>query len=94
MNNKITYTLVGDYLLPDIKPSDPEAPPLGRYGLMHKAYLQEHRPILYNTPLLTERLYPLCRKIDEAAAQSGQWRTRLSFLNWSTADRRCLVQND
>jgi hypothetical protein len=35
---------------------------------MHKAYLKEHRPILYNQLLLSERLYPLCREIDEAAA--------------------------
>ena len=68
MSNKITYTRIGNYLLPDIKLSDPpEAPPLDRYGLMHKAYLQEHCPILYNTLLLEERLYPLCREIDQAA---------------------------
>ena len=67
--NQLTYSRVGDYLLPDIKLSDPpNAPPLGRYGRMHKAYLQEHRPILYSQLLLSERLYPLCREIDEAAA--------------------------
>ena len=66
---EITYSRVGDYLLPDIKLSDlPDAPPLGRYGRMHKAYLREHRPILYSQLLLSERLYPLCREIDEAAA--------------------------
>ena len=66
---EITYSRAGDYLLPDIKLSDPpDAPPLGLYGIMHKAYLREHRPILYSQLLLTERLYPLCREIDEAAA--------------------------
>jgi len=66
---EITYTKVGDYLLPNIMLSDPlDAPPLGRYGLMHKAYLREHKPILYSQLLLSERLYPLCREIDEAAA--------------------------
>jgi hypothetical protein len=60
---------MGDYLLPNIAFSDPpDAPPLGRYGTMHKAYLREHHPILYNRLLLTECLYPLCREIDEAAA--------------------------
>ena len=64
-----TYTIAGEFRLPDIKLSDPpDAPPLGRYGQMHKAYLKEYRPILYNTLLLSERLYPLCREIDEAAA--------------------------
>ena len=64
-----TYSCAGDYLLPDIKLSDPpDAPPLGRYGRMHKAHLREHRPILYSQLLLSERLYPLCREVDEAAA--------------------------
>jgi len=66
---EITYSRVSDYLLPDIVLSDPpDAPPLGRYGMMHKAYLREHRPILYVRLLLSERLYPLYREIDEAAA--------------------------
>jgi hypothetical protein len=65
----ITYSRVGDYLLPNITLSEPpNAPPLGGYGMRHKAYLREHRPILYNKLLLSGRLYPLCREIDEAAA--------------------------
>ena len=67
--NEIMYTRVGDYLLPCITLTDPpDAPPLGRYGMMHKEYLREHRPALYAELLLTERLYPLCREVDEAAA--------------------------
>ena len=66
---KITYTRIGDYLLPDICLSDPpDAPPLGRYGMMHKKYLREEKPALYASLLLSERLYPLCRAVDEAAA--------------------------
>ena len=66
---EITYTNIGDYLIPDISLSNPpDAEPLGRYGMMHKAYLREHRTILYNTLLLTERLYHICQEIDRAAA--------------------------
>ena len=66
---EIGYVLVGDYHLPLIALSDPpDAQPLGKYGMMHMAYLREHKPILYNQLLLSERLYPLCREIDEAAA--------------------------
>ena len=65
----ITYTVCGDYLLPDIRLSDPpNAPPLGRYGRKRRAFLKEHRPILYAKLLLSERLYPHLREIDEAAA--------------------------
>ena len=51
----ITYRQNGDYLLPDIILREPplqNTELLGRYGLMHKAYLREHRPILYSRLLL------------------------------------------
>jgi len=67
--NEISYSLIGDYLLPNLTLSDPQdAPPLGRYGTMHKEYLRREKPALYASLLLSERLYPLCREIDEAAA--------------------------
>ena len=66
---EITYTRVGDYMLPDIILSDPpQAPPLGKYGMMHKSYLKAEKPMLYANLLLSERLFPLCREVDEAAA--------------------------
>jgi hypothetical protein len=66
---EITYTRVSDYYLPDIKLSDPpDAPPLGRYCMMHKSYLRTEKPALYASLLLSESLYPLCREIDAAAA--------------------------
>ena len=72
---EFNYVPVGDYLLPEIRLSDPpDVPPLGRYGMMHKAYLKEHKPVLYSQLLLSERLYPLCREIDVAAA------TRLKMI--------------
>ena len=65
---EINYQRAGDYLLPLIKLSDPpDAPPLGLYGELHKRHLREHRPILYSKLLLSEKLYPICREIDEAA---------------------------
>lgn len=69
---EITYTCVGDYLLPDISlqekpPPDGYGEPLGRYARMRRAYLREHRTIFYNSLLLSERLYPHLREIDEIA---------------------------
>ncbi|MDR1928357.1 MAG: TnpV protein [Oscillospiraceae bacterium] len=64
----LTYTQRGDYLIPNLVSSDPpDAPPLGRYGMLHKSYLRENNPARYSQLLLTERLYPLCREIDQAA---------------------------
>jgi hypothetical protein len=65
---EIEYAQVGDYLLPLIALSDPlGAPPLGYYGMRHKEYLRKNKPALYAQLLLSERLYPLCREIDETA---------------------------
>ena len=67
--DELTYTLVGDYYLPNITLTEPpSASHLGRYGTMHKEYLRREKPTLYAALLLTECLYPLCREIDEAAA--------------------------
>jgi hypothetical protein len=66
--NKIEYAQVGDYLLPALKLSDTaDAPPLGKYGRMHKEYLRREKPARYSSLLLSERLYPLCREVDQAA---------------------------
>jgi hypothetical protein len=68
--NRIEYAPRGDYLLPLIALSEPppeQAEPLGRYARMRRAYLREHRPILYSRLLLSERLFPHLREVDEAA---------------------------
>ena len=65
---EFTYTLVGDYYLPNLTLRDPPNPePLGRYARLRKAYLREHRPIMYNRLLLREELFSHLREIDEAA---------------------------
>ncbi len=66
MENSLTYTMNGDYLIPDLKLTEQPEKPLGKYGRMRKAYLKEHRP-LYNQLLLTEKLYPHLIEIDETA---------------------------
>ena len=67
MENNLTYTRNGDYLIPDLKLSEQPEKPLGKYGRMRKAYLKEHRPILYNQLLMSEKLYPHLQEIDETA---------------------------
>ena len=67
MENNLTYTQNGDYLIPDLKLSEQQSKPLGKYGRMRKAYLKQHRPILYNQLLMSEKLYPHLIEIDETA---------------------------
>ena len=67
MENSLTYIQSGDYLIPDLRLSEQPQKPLGKYGRMRKAYLKEHRPLIYNQLLLTEKLYPHLIEIDETA---------------------------
>ena len=64
MENNLTYTRNGDYLIPDLELSEQRSKPLGKYGRMRKAYLKEHRPLIYNQ---LEKLYPHLIEIDETA---------------------------
>ena len=65
--SELTYSKNGDYFIPNLSLSQQETKPLGKYGRMRKKYLQEHRPVLWNSLILSEKLYPHLREIDEAA---------------------------
>ena len=67
MENSLTYTMNGDYQIPDLKLTEQPEKPMGKYGRMRKAYLKDHRPLIYNQLLLTEKLYPHLIEIDETA---------------------------
>ena len=64
-----SHDLYPERRLSDSRPeAEPAAvKPLGKYGRMRKTYLKEHRPILYNQMLLSEKLYPHLLEIDETA---------------------------
>ena len=61
----ITYTQNGDYLIPNIIIR--KTKPLGHYGRLRKAYLEMHRPILFNELVLSDKLFEHCAEIEEAA---------------------------
>ena len=67
MMNELTYTQNGDYFIPDLKLEHPETKPLGKYGRMRRAFLQENNPMLLNDLILTEQLFPHLQEIDETA---------------------------
>ena len=60
--NGLTYTLHGDYYIPNLNLSDADKTPIGRYGRMRMTYLQENCPGLYTRLLLSGKL---CEHLDE-----------------------------
>lgn len=63
--NGIHYTLHGDYYFPDLDLPDSPRQTIGRYGRMRKAYLEEHRPGLYERLLLSGKLYDHLAETDQ-----------------------------
>ena len=67
--SKLTYIRCGDYDIPNLKLSEQPETSIGKYGRMRKSYLKEHRPILYNHLLMSEKLYPHLIEIDRTAQE-------------------------
>ena len=65
--SKLTYIRCGDYDIPNLKLSEQPETSIGKYGRMRKSYLKEHRPILYNHLLMSEKLYPHLLELEETA---------------------------
>ena len=65
--NGLHYELVGDYYLPLL--TLPEAPPLGIWGRRRHRYLKEHRPVIYNTLLLSSKLFTHLAEVDQQAKE-------------------------
>lgn len=69
-NNGLDYTLVNDYYLPNLTAAAPaEQYPTGRWGRLHKKYLEEHHPIRYNQLLLSGELGGYLAKLDKQAEE-------------------------
>ena len=67
--SELIYTRCGDYYIPDLKLSEQPEAPIGKYGRMRQRYLKEHRPGLYSSLALSEKLYPHLLEIDRAARE-------------------------
>ena len=66
---ELTYSQCGDYLIPDLVLADTKEYHIGKYGRMRRAYLKDHRPALYSSLLLTEKLFPHLEEIDTACRE-------------------------
>ena len=65
--NGLDYILVGDYYIPTIELSEDDDRPIGKWGRMHRAYLEETTPLLLNHLILTGRLHTYLADLDEQA---------------------------
>ena len=65
---ELTYTLVGDYYIPNIALPE-ENRPIGRWGRLHRNYLEKHHPILFNDLVLSGQLWIYLADLNEQAQE-------------------------
>ncbi len=66
--NNIEYVLVGDYYIPDLKLPH-EKRPIGKYGRMHREYLKEHNPMMFNDLVLDGQSWTYLADLNEQAQE-------------------------
>ena len=64
--NELGYLQTGDYFIPDLKlPQENRS--IGKYGRMHRDYLQENNPIRFNDLVLEGKLWTYLADLNEQA---------------------------
>lgn len=66
--NGMSYMLHGDYYLPDLVLNEAE-PTYGKYGMLRKQFLKEHRSARYQYLLLTGKLNEHLNQTDQEARE-------------------------
>ena len=85
-SRNVTYSTVGDYLLPNLTLHQPKTP-LGKYGRLRRTYLMNHRPVLYNSMLLNGSLYPHLMELEQTA-ESRMQQTMAQLLKQNPAPNK------
>lgn len=65
----IWYERIGDYYIPVLTLSSEEQRPIGKWGRMHRDYIKEHRPILFNDLILSGHLWVYLVDLNEQAQE-------------------------
>ena len=68
-SNGLWYELIGDYYIPVLTLSSEEQRPIGKWGRMHRDYLKEHRPILFNDLILSGQLWTYLADLNNQAQE-------------------------
>ncbi len=73
---ELTYTRQGDYLLPDLTLPEDETQ-IGKYGMLRKTYLKNHRKGIYASLMLSGGLNSHLSEIDRTAQERVErsWRS-------------------
>ena len=73
-SNGLWYERIGDYYIPVLILSSEEQRPIGKWGRMHRDYLEQHHPIRFNELVLSGQLWTYLVDLNE------QMQERLSLI--------------
>ena len=69
-NTNIIYRQVGDFKIPNLTiPPEEASVILGKWGMLHKDYLFNHKKVVFATLLTEGKLYQHCAEVENQARQ-------------------------
>ena len=83
--NGLSYTLHGDYYLPDLEINE-EEPTYGKYGIMRKQFLKEHRSARYQYLVLTGKLTEQLNQVDKEAREKVERLMEQMVEQWGVTE--------
>ena len=83
--NRLSYTLHGDYYLPDLEINE-EEPTYGKYGIMRKKFLKEHRSVRYQYLVLTGKLTEHLNQADKEAREKVEMLMKQRVEQWGVTE--------
>ena len=84
-SNGLSYTLHGDYYLPDLEINE-EEPRYGKYGIMRKQFLKEHRSARYQYLVLTGKLTEQLNQVDKEAREKVEMLMEQMVEQWGVTE--------
>lgn len=84
--NGLSYTLHGDYYLPDLEING-EEPTYGKYGIMRKQFLKEHRSARYQYLVLTGKLTEHLNQVDKEAREKVEMLVEQMAEQWGVTEK-------
>ena len=83
--NGLNYTLHGDYYLPDLEINE-EEPTYGKYGIMRKQFLKEHRSGRYQYLVLTGKLTKHLNQTDKEVREKVEMLMEQMAEQWDVTE--------
>ena len=83
--NGLSYTLHGDYYLLDLEINEGE-PTYGKYGIMRKQFLKEHRSARYQYLVLTGKLTEHLKQVDKEAKEKVEMLVEQMTERWGVTE--------